>query len=926
MADSVSSQHQEIPWQHSFGSKLVLYFLVLSLIPLIAASVMAYLDSENVIHSRVTDNLDDNVTLTGAAVEQWIEERASNIEVLAQSAALQSTNVEEMAAALDALYNNGSYYELIFVTDAQGTTLYTTDGESYNFSDRSYFQKAIGGQFAISDAIVSRMSGDIVFVIAAPVYKDDEVVRVVAASIKTTQLSEMTKLIQEGETGETYLINGDGYFITSSRFTSQLIADGYIQERTELELQIDTLATQSVLAGKHGEQEYLDYRGVKVLGAYEPIDTHGLNWGLISEIDSDEAFNQITQLRNQFIIIAVITTVLVVLVALWLSGNISRPLNVLSRSAAALASGDIEQEIQHRSKDEIGLLADQFRRMIDYQQEMAQAARLLSRGDLAAQVTPQSEKDILGHAFHHMMDYQQEMATAAGHLAQGDLTVNISPKSEQDVLGNAFYQMVRYQQDIAKATEAVAQGNLKVKVRPLSEKDVLGNAVSQMLSHLRKTVGSVQANAQGLLSSSRQLSVVAEQAGDATQQITETIEVMAGTTQQVAQTIGQVALGAAQQAQVMEHSRMIVEEQEEVIHRISQGSMRQTQSIEAADQVFHGRLSVAIKQVETATGASEKAVSTAVQAAQSGTQAVSKTITGINSVAKTAEQVTHRIGEMGKRSHQIGAIVQVINEIAERTNLLSLNAAIEAARAGEHGKGFAVVADEVRKLAERSAKSAEEITELVSTVQDAASQAVSAMEENDRQVQQGLETAGDAEHALAGIRDAMAQVREQMQQLQHSVADLGSSSQNVQEAMQQVAGVIEENLEATTILTSGHEPLRHSIEDIASVAEENSAAAEEVAASAEENSASVEEINAMTKSVYSQVEEVNFTVKSLSTMAADLQAIAASFQLDADIATDVVGQTKSNGSSVSNDKQSNTFGNGIGQYVPANGNGNGWHN
>ncbi|MEZ4638949.1 MAG: methyl-accepting chemotaxis protein [Caldilineaceae bacterium] len=258
---------------------------------------------------------------------------------------------------------------------------------------------------------------------------------------------------------------------------------------------------------------------------------------------------------------------------------------------------------------------------------------------------------------------------------------------------------------------------------------------------------------------------------------------------------------------------------------------------------------------------------------------MSKTIAGINTVAKTADQVTHRINEMGKRSNQIGAIVQVINEIAERTNLLSLNAAIEAARAGEHGKGFAVVADEVRKLADRSAKSAEEISQLVTTVQDAANQAVAAMEENDHQVRQGLDTAGDAEEALAGIRTAMSQVGEQMGKLQGSVADLSESSHKVQDAMQQVAGVIEENMQATAALTASHAPIQQSMEEIASVAEENSAAAEEVAASAEENSSSVEEISAMTKSVNERVSEVTDAVDALSAMAADLEAVVAGFQL-----------------------------------------------
>ncbi|MBI1293529.1 HAMP domain-containing protein [bacterium] len=594
------------------------------------------------------------------------------------------------------------------------------------------------------------------------------------------------------------------------------------------------------------------------------------------------ADNAVSRTVTLWIIIGVVVSTLSIGIGIVISTYIVRPLHQLTNVAREIAKGDIQQQITYQSKDEVGILADEFRRMIAYQQEMAEAATLLAQGDLEVRVSPQSEKDLLGNAFQHMVAYQKEMANAAGHLAQGDLDVQVAPKSHRDVLGNAFQQMIHYQQSIAQAVTEIANGNLTVDAAPQSSKDVLGNALAKMITHFRTTVGSVKVNAQRLLASSHQLNLVSEQATDATNQITQTIEAMTGTTQQVAQTIGQVALGAAQQAQVMERSRMIVEEQEHVIAGIAQGSVRQTQSIEAADMVFQGRLATAIQQVESATSASDKAVFSAIEAAQSGSHAVTKTIAGINTVALTADQVTRRITEMGKRSNQIGAIVQVINEIAERTNLLSLNAAIEAARAGEQGKGFAVVADEVRKLADRSARSAEEIAELVGTVQEAANQAVAAMEENDRQVQQGIGTANEAEVALIGIREAMSQVGGQMHQLQGAVADLSDSSHKVQGAMQQVAGVIQANLEATATLTASHEPLQFAIEEIASVAEENSAAAEEVAASAEENSSSVEEISAMTRSVNVQVTEVTQAVQSLSMMAADLDAIVANFRLHDD--------------------------------------------
>src|SRR5260221_13945534 len=97
---------------------------------------------------------------------------------------------------------------------------------------------------------------------------------------------------------------------------------------------------------------------------------------------------------------------------------------------------------------------------------------------------------------------------------------------------------------------------------------------------------------------------------------------------------------------------------------------------------------------------------------------------------------TERVQELGKLGRKIGAVVETIDDIAEQTNLLALNAAIEAARAGEHGKGFAVVADEVRKLAERSGRETKQIADLIRDVQSATEHAVTAMQAGAAKVEQ----------------------------------------------------------------------------------------------------------------------------------------------------------------------------------------------
>jgi len=155
-------------------------------------------------------------------------------------------------------------------------------------------------------------------------------------------------------------------------------------------------------------------------------------------------------------------------------------------------------------------------------------------------------------------------------------------------------------------------------------------------------------------------------------------------------------------------------------------------------------------------------------------------------IRSSADQVTH----LSASSQQIGGIVQVIQEIAEQTNLLALNAAIEAARAGEQGRGFAVVADEVRKLAERTAKATGEISSLIATMQGGVAGSVDAMEKANQQADASLQLVGATEAALNRI-DAGSQ------EVANNVLAISSALQEQDAAIRQVARSIEQIAEMT---------------------------------------------------------------------------------------------------------------------------------
>ena len=155
-------------------------------------------------------------------------------------------------------------------------------------------------------------------------------------------------------------------------------------------------------------------------------------------------------------------------------------------------------------------------------------------------------------------------------------------------------------------------------------------------------------------------------------------------------------------------------------------------------------------------------------------------------IASTVKEAANVVEHVGQQSNGISAIVHVIREVAAQTNLLALNAAIEAARAGESGRGFAVVADEVRKLAEKTTGSAEEITRMISAIQESSGKAVSSIQDVVKQVETTSAYAGNARESIERIH---VNVEESMSFAHDISSALGEQSQASNLIAQQVEGI-----------------------------------------------------------------------------------------------------------------------------------------
>jgi methyl-accepting chemotaxis protein len=232
--------------------------------------------------------------------------------------------------------------------------------------------------------------------------------------------------------------------------------------------------------------------------------------------------------------------------------------------------------------------------------------------------------------------------------------------------------------------------------------------------------------------------------------------------------------------------------------QISSSAQQQAQSADTqkgqAAQVAAAmqEMSSAVNEVSENSNRAAEASRQAAETAREGGVIVEESLGTMRAIAESVSATAHKVEDLGKSSDQIGRIIGVIDDIADQTNLLALNAAIEAARAGEQGRGFAVVADEVRKLAERTTSATKEVAHMVESIQSGTKNAVAAMHEGTRQVQEGVQTTSRAGDALKQIIHTSEQVGEMVNHIATAAAEQSSATVQVNQNVDHIARLVSE--------------------------------------------------------------------------------------------------------------------------------------
>ncbi|GAN35265.1 MAG: PAS domain S-box protein [Candidatus Brocadia sp. AMX2] len=374
----------------SIKNRLILFLILFTLLPFVLLRIIAYPRIQSDVQEVLIRNLDGIGHKQAQLVTNWINERMKNARIIANNPLMircvkitkEDKEYPDIVQYIETVRNECGY-KGVYISNDKGSVTVSTRAEEIgnDISKTDYFREGIQGNTFVSGIMPSEIPltnefgqkelGMPTMFVSTPLKDTDGgIIGVVSVRVDVNNLNELMLSLNLGKTGETYLVNKDGYMVTESRFAAHLKEMGLVKKRCALELKlIDretgelTKGVQICVSGINGfdAKGYKDYSGVTVLGAWRWLPEYNL--GVLSEIDRDEGYGAAYNLNSIVSFVLLILAFPFALAAYFIGRKTSIPIIRLTEATEKMASGDLTQRVDIRREDEIGMLANSFNAM-----------------------------------------------------------------------------------------------------------------------------------------------------------------------------------------------------------------------------------------------------------------------------------------------------------------------------------------------------------------------------------------------------------------------------------------------------------------------------------------------------------------------------------------------------------------------------------
>jgi len=741
------------------------------------------------VSEQQQQNLLTNAELEGDAVDQWVTTQRNTARTVSKQSSLKLGNELESRAALRSELSHlpPEVETLYYFEQESGTIIASTDPdlENQSISETNikwpqgipYQEVSFDGpESVVQSWVYTDQNGAPSVVMVSPVPGTNYIF---GLKIRMSERAERFRSSIEG-TRTTVIGRGTGDVLldrNESAILGTYSGSGAEEIRTAVNNnQNGTLVTDDSVV------------------AYTTALGGDANWVVVKKAPKTTALRTQSQVQqNIFVLIGTALIGLVLLIFMIRRGPISS-MKELSSQARALANGDLDIEMSDDGRiDEVGQVRTAVRDITSYLQTVADQADALSRQDFDAAALDEPVPGRLGDSLDAM---QADLEAFIDDIETARSEAEVAKQDAEALADSLEQQAAEFGTVMARAADGDLTQRLDTNIDNDAMRDI-AEASNEMIAELERTVVEIERFARDVNDSSEEISASAKEVRTASEQVAETIQ--------------EISSGAEQQNE-----------------NIQQVTDEMTDLSATIEEITSSTDEIATK--------AERAFETGAQGREYGQEATEE----IEAIERKATEMSEQVETLATEVERIGEVVTLIDEIADQTNMLALNASIEASRAGEAGEGFGVVADEIKELAAETQEATDDIDSMISEIQSVTDETVADMREMGERVDTGQETIREATEALDEIVEQVEETNTGIQ----SISD------------------------ATTEQAASTEEVVAMVDEVGSISKQTSAQTENVAASAEEQTASIT--------------EVTENIRTLSDRAGDLKGLVESFETEAD--------------------------------------------